>query len=65
MFDDALKCCLIEDNSGEVGLCGYGVIVMWSCILQLLSKCRREGCGAVVCPDNMIHHRNGKNVVYQ
>ena len=36
------------------------VLVMWTCLLQLLCKCQRQGCGAPVLPDNMKPIRNGK-----
>ena len=35
------------------------VLVMWTCLLQLLSKCQRDGCGAGVLPDNMRTVKNG------
>ena len=39
---------------------GAAVLVMWTSLLQLLSKCRRQGCGAAVLSDNMRTVRNGK-----
>ena len=51
---------IIYDYLGAVDFSGSAVIVMWSCLLQLLTKCRREGCGSAVNPDNMITQRNGK-----
>ena len=32
---------------------GATVMVMWSCLLVLLAKCRREACPAQVNPSNM------------
>ena len=52
----------ISENEG-FNMHGSAVIVMWSCLFQLLSKCRREGCGAQVNPDNMISTRNGTNIL--
>ena len=38
---------------------GTMVLVMWTSLLQLLCKCRREGCGAAVLPDNMKPIKKG------
>ena len=42
-----------EDLSGAI------VLVMWLNLLQLLTKCRKPGCGAAVLPDNINPVRNG------
>ena len=51
---------IISSCLGSVDFSGAAIIVMWSCLLQLLTKCRREGCGAAVIPDNMVPQRNGE-----
>ena len=39
------------------------VIVMWSQIFKLLSKCQRQGCGSSVLVDNMKFVTNGKYIL--
>ena len=36
------------------------VMVMWCSLIQLLSKCKKDGCAAPVLPDNMTARRNGE-----
>ena len=52
----------MKDIKGGEIFSGAIVLVMWSCLIELLSKCRRSGCSANVLPDNMIATRNGKYV---
>jgi hypothetical protein len=59
-FADFWKLCL-ENKSLDMS--GSAIIVMWSCLLQLLTKCRHEGCGAQVNPDNISPSRNGELIV--
>ena len=51
-------------ESSGIDLTGAAILVMWSCLLPLLSKCTHQGCGAAVNPDNMVTHRNGKIEIY-
>ena len=44
----------------EKDLTGSVVLVMWCCLLQLFSKCMRDGCAARVLPDNITTSRNGR-----
>ena len=39
---------------------GAVVMVMWCFLIQLLSKCKKDGCAAPVLPDNMTARRNGE-----
>ena len=39
---------------------GAVVMVMWCSLIQLLSKCKKDGCAAPVLPDNMTARRNGE-----
>ena len=41
------------------------VIVMWTQIFKLLSKCQREGCGSSVLLDNMKFVTNGKYILFE
>ena len=40
------------------------IIVMWSQIFKLLSKCQKVGCGASVLADNMHFVTNGNYMIY-
>ena len=49
------------DDVGGVSLDGCYLLVSWSCLIPLLSRCQREGCVDQVLPCNMDVSRNGKN----
>ena len=53
----------IKDVTGGENFSGAIVLVMWSCLIELLSKCRKSGCSANVLPDNMVATRNGKHLL--
>ena len=36
------------------------MLVMWSCLIQLLSKCPSEGCSSAVTEDNIETCEDGK-----
>ena len=62
-YDYLIK--LIPDESDfqteteGVNLTGSLLIVPWACLLILLSKCQRHGCGEQVLPSNMELSRKG------
>ena len=56
--------CIPYSESSGIDLRGAAILVMWSCLLPLLSKCTHQGCGAAVNPENMVTHRNGEIVIY-
>ena len=53
----------IKDVTGGENFSGAIVLVMWSCLIELLSKCRKSGCSANILPDNMVATRNGKHLL--
>ena len=55
-----------DDDAVGVCLDGCYLLVSWSSLLTLLSKCQREGCSDQVLPCNMIVSKNGitNNVLY-
>ena len=54
-----------QPESEGVNLNGCLLIVPWSFILILLSKCQRQGCADQVLPSNMELSRNGNLYVLQ
>merc|ERR1712179_879157 len=50
------------DGDGLEEFSGAIILVMWSNLLLLLSKCQKPGCGAAVLSDNMKVIRNGAAV---
>ena len=47
------------DEEGGVSLEGCHLLVSWSCLFSLLSKCQRVGCADHVLPCNMDVSRMG------
>lgn len=50
------------DDEGCVSLEGSHLLVSWSCLVVLLSKCQRESCADLVLPSNMDVSRNGNKI---
>ena len=47
------------DDEGVVSLEGCHLLVSWSCLVALLSKCQRADCADQVLPCNMDVLRKG------
>ena len=50
---------IISCISEGLNMSGAVVMVMWCCLVKLLSKCTEAECGAAVLPSNMAVRKNG------
>ena len=40
------------------------LLVSWSCLVPLLTKCQTAGCSSIVAEENMETQRDGINIVF-
>ena len=48
-----------EEDSGAPDMTGATILVCWTSLLLLLTKCRHEACAALVSPNNMKLSKKG------
>ena len=53
-----------EEDSGAPDMTGATILVCWTSLLLLLTKCRHEACAALVSPNNMKLSMKGNVLGY-